>query len=351
MIVAWSNQIFHGDCLDVMRALPDGCCSLTFTSPPYEDCRLYKPLEFKAKGQGWVDWMIPRVVEMCRVTAGLVFINAAGKVRQFKYSPVVEWLVADLTRNHGIVCGPAPYVFHRVGIPGSGGPHYHRRDWEPVYSFALPQNLPPKWSDNTAMGHPPKWAPGGDMSHRLADGSRRDQWGGTGHASSGTGRRANGEHKTNGRPSHRFAEKVAAGAKVHTKNDADGMREQAYLPPTLANPGNKIEATYTADQVAELLGHEPGDVVQCVVGGGLMGSDYAHANEAPFPESLVEFFVRSFAPEGGLPVLDPFCGSGTVPAVCDKWGRKWLAIDARESQTELTRKRISNEGHGLLANT
>jgi hypothetical protein len=125
-----SYQLLHGDCLEVMRGMPTGHVSLCFTSPPYEDARTYG-VGFKLKGQGWVDWMAPRVVEMCRVTAGLVFVNAAGKVSKFRYSPVMEWLVADLTRVHGLVCGPAPYVFHRVGIPGSGGPHYHRRDWEP----------------------------------------------------------------------------------------------------------------------------------------------------------------------------------------------------------------------------
>lgn len=99
------------------------------------------------------------------------------------------------------------------------------------------------------------------------------------------------------------------------------------MPPVLANPGNVVTVT---------------------VGGGLMGSDLAHDNEAPFPESLVEFYVRSYAPEGGI-VLDPFVGSGTVPAVCDKWGRKWLGIDVRESQVKLATKRIKDEGHALFA--
>jgi len=196
-----TQQIHNADCLEWMRAQPDCLVDLTVTSPPYEDARTYG-IGFKLKGQAWVDWCIPRIVEMCRVTDGLVLFNAAGKVRQWKYSPVIEWLVADLTRLHGIVCGPAPYVFARAGIPGSGSTKYHRRDWEPVYAFAQPDRLPVKWSHNTAMGHVPKYGPGGAMSHRLKDGSRRDQWGGTGHATSGTGRKTNGEHKKNGRPSH-----------------------------------------------------------------------------------------------------------------------------------------------------
>lgn len=44
-----------------------------------------------------------------------------------------------------------------------------------------------------------------------------------------------------------------------------------------------------------------------------MGSDLAHDNEAPFPETLTDFFVESFCPPGGT-VLDIFCGSGTTLA-------------------------------------
>lgn len=153
-----SYELIHADCLHAMKAMADDSVDMTITSPPYTDQRTYG-IAFKLSGQGWVDWCAERIVEMCRVTAGIVFFNAAGPVRDFQYQPVVEWLVADLTRKHGIVCGPAPYVFHRVGIPGSGGPHYHRRDWEPIYCFAKPTSLPPRWSDNTATGHPPKWAP------------------------------------------------------------------------------------------------------------------------------------------------------------------------------------------------
>lgn len=70
-----------------------------------------------------------------------------------------------------------------------------------------------------------------------------------------------------------------------------------------------------------------------------MGSPLASLTEAPFPESLAEFFVRSFCPPGGV-VLDPFCGSGTTLAVAEKCGREWVGMDIRESQIELSKRRI-----------
>ena len=42
------------------------------------------------------------------------------------------------------------------------------------------------------------------------------------------------------------------------------------------------------------------------------------------PERLMERLVRASSRRGDL-VLDPFCGSGTVPAVCQRLGRRFLA--------------------------
>ena len=84
----------------------------------------------------------------------------------------------------------------------------------------------------------------------------------------------------------------------------------------------------------------PGNIIDCGAGGGgHMGSRFAHEGEAPFPETLAEFFVKSFCPPGGI-VMDPFCGSGTTLAVALKHGRKGIGIDIRESQVALTRRRL-----------
>lgn len=373
------GEIIAADCLKVLKGRKAGSVDMTLTSPPYEDARLYRPLEFTAAGQDWVEWMIPRVVEMCRVTAGLVFVNMAGKRRDWKYSPVVEWLVADLTRHHGIVCGPAPYVFYRVGIPGSGSKKYHRRDWEPVYAFALPQNVPPQFTDNTAMGHIPKWAPGGEFSNRTTNGTRVNQWGhpidsgatvvdpdgsvrsegtrpshklagrdkfGNAGATSGEGRNKDGQHKT-----RKLHKKWGEGGKFPETRNADAVHRRAAPledeEQAIADPGNVIQERYTAEQVAELLA-DPGDVVKCLVGGGVMGDDLCHDNEAPFPEYLAEFFVRSYCKEAGT-VLDPFCGSGTVCKVAERWGRNFIGIDAREEMASLTRRRLLEHGQPLFA--
>lgn len=99
----------------------------------------------------------------------------------------------------------------------------------------------------------------------------------------------------------------------------DGTRVNGgYTPPKLANPGN---------------------IIHCKVGGGLIGSRLAHENEAPFPERLAEFFVKSFCPPSGV-VLDPFVGSGTTVAVAKRFGRSFVGFDIRKDQIELTERRL-----------
>lgn len=296
-------RIFHGDCATL--PFDDKSIDLVFGSPPYEDARLYGELDFRLKGQEWVDWAVVRYQECLRVCKGLVAWVVESKTDDFEYGATPFLLMADLKRA-GVKLRNPP-IFHRVGICGSGGPDWLRNDYEPIVC-ASHGKLP--WSDNTAMGHPPKWAPGGAMSHRLSSGRRVNQWGG--HAKV-TERQKDGTTKVQPvKPSHRYATPSEAAR----RNGESG--NPGYEPPAIANPANVITGN---------------------VGKGHMGHALAHKNEAPFPEWLAEFFIRSFCPPGGI-VLDPFSGSGTTVSVALQHGRRGFGMDIRESQCELTLKRI-----------
>lgn len=301
------GAIIQGDCLEVMKGWPDGCVDLVFGSPPYEDRRTYG-IGFALRGQAWVDWMVDVVRTSLRTCRGLVAFVVEGKTEQYRYSCAPLLLIADLHRA-GVHLRKPP-VFHRVGIAGSGGPDWLRNDYEFIICATNGGRLP--WSDNTAMGHPPKWAPGGAMSHRTSSGARVNQWG---HplASGGTGGTKDDITSCAARPSHHLA-------REHTKRRGDGtMEKQSYIAPAMANPGN---------------------VVSVKVGGGVMGHRLCHENEAPFPEDLARFFIRSFCPPGGV-VVDTFSGSGTTASVCRQEGRRFIVMDVRGSQEALTHRRLA----------
>lgn len=267
--------------------LADRSVDLVFCSPPYEAARTYG-IDFALSGQDWVDWAVLGFKECLRVCRGLVCWVVEGRTKNYRYSCTPALLQADLHRDGVHLRHPAAYVRH--GIPGSGGPDWLKNRWETIVCATNGGKLP--WSDNTACGHPPIYGPGGEPSHRTVDGTRV--------------------------------------SKLQTRRKPDGERKRdgEFVFPKIANPGNWLEFP------------DDGIGIDCgAAGGGNIGSPLAHENEAPFPEKLVEFFVRSFCPPGGT-VLDPFAGSGTTLAVSIRNGRNAIGFDIRESQVELTGRRI-----------
>jgi hypothetical protein len=285
-------RVDQADCLEWFALQPADSLDLVFGSPPYEDARLY--LEdgddrgIARTRDEWVAWMVEVYRAALVPCKGLVAFVVEGRTKKYRWSASPALLMAALDAA-GIHLRKPP-VYHRVGIPGSGGPDWLRNDYEFVVCATRGGELP--WSENTAMGAPPKYDPGGEPSHRRQDGSRAN-------AQSGPATSAD-----RGNEGHHRA-RWAAGS--------------SYAPPDVANPGN---------------------VITCKVGGGNIGDKLAHENEAPFPEGLVKFFVRSFCPPEGV-VCDPFSGSGTTGAVAVSLGRRFRGCDVRKSQVALSRRRIA----------
>lgn len=287
-------RVEQGDCLGWFAAQPEDSIDLVFGSPPYEDARLYledgSDLGIALGTDAWVAWMVEVYRAALRCCTGLVAFVVEGRTKDYRWTASPALLMAAL-HNQGIHLRKPP-IYHRVGIPGSGGPDWLRNDYEFIICATRGGRMP--WSDNTAMGEPCVYEPGGDPSHRLQDGSRVNGEG-VGYASM--------DDRNNMGP-HRARQRAG----------------RVYEPPEIANPGN---------------------VIRCAVGGGNMGSRLSHENEAPFPESLAEFLVRSFCPPGGV-VCDPFSGSGTTGAVALHFGRRFVGCDLRESQVRISRRRMSN---------
>ncbi len=271
------GQIILGDALEELRKLPSRSVDLVMTSPPYENCRTYG-IDFNLEKQQWVDWLVPIVKESLRVCEGLVAFVVEGKTRHFSWSGTPVLLMADLIRA-GVTLRKPP-IYERDGIPGSGGPDWWKNRYEFVVCATNGGRL--AWSDNTACGHPPVFGPGGQMSYRGKDGSRVSQTKGGSTAPKVM------NWKNGDRP---------PGSKLHSKRRSNGAWQQVYIPPEKANPGNII------------------DCGPC--GGGKLGSDLAHENEAPFPEKLVEPFILSFCPPAYCHVCGCVVGFHNERRICD----------------------------------
>jgi len=58
------------------------------------------------------------------------------------------------------------------------------------------------------------------------------------------------------------------------------------------------------------------------------------------PEKLMERLVLASSQPGDV-VLDPFCGSGTVPVVCRRLGRRFVACEINAHYVELANRRLA----------
>lgn len=78
-----------------------------------------------------------------------------------------------------------------------------------------------------------------------------------------------------------------------------------------------------------------------------LGPDpYPLAHFATFPEALIEPCILAGSRPGDV-VLDPFFGSGTTGAVCERLGRNWIGIELSEQYAELARRRTAQRGFAL----
>lgn len=111
-------------------------------------------------------------------------------------------------------------------------------------------------------------------------------------------------------------ERLLEAGKVQIRSSADGAHRVRANSFTTRPPGripdNVISLSHTCvgqnayKSEARASGYEP--------------------HGAPFPESLVDMLVRYLTEEGML-VVDPFGGSQTTAAVCEKLRRRWISSE------------------------
>lgn len=82
----------------------------------------------------------------------------------------------------------------------------------------------------------------------------------------------------------------------------------------------------------------PRTVVYDPYGGGGNDKRFHHWGQ---DEKSARYYIDCFSAENDL-VLDPFCGGGTTPYVCQALNRRWIALDVDPRAVEITRSRIRN---------
>jgi DNA modification methylase len=230
----------------------------------------------------WIGWMLDVTVEALRVCVGPVLWVCAGTGAS-GYLPGPEGLVYRAQKAGIPTLRPCVWVSNKPPAIKT----WFTNTWEYVVAFG---EVP--YFDATQLSTPMKYTNGGAFRQRSRNGPRK---------------------KGSSYPQHKDRRTVPNDFGTPELNDKD-----AWI----------------------------GNLLRVPVGGGRMGHPLAHETEAPFPEGVVEPFIRTLCPPGGR-VLDVFSGSGTTVAVAEKLGRVGYGVDIRESQCRLGERRLADIAPGL----
>lgn len=310
----WLNKVHHGDCLEVLRLIPDKTIQCCITSPPYWSLRDYKidgQLGLERTPEEYVIKMVEAFREVRRVLKndGTLWLNLgdsyAGSWGDSGHRP-------ERSGNLGHQRKKSTKWFERHGHPQAGNP-----------PAANVPGLKPK----DLCGIP--W--------RVAFALQADGW---------WLRQDIIWHKPNPMPesvkdrctkAHEYIFLLAKSRKYYCNMEA--IKE----PATKGAAGSTFNTGKTAiHQLRRASNKERKDSgldrnkrsVWAVTTKPFKGAHFA-----TFPPDLIEPCVLAGCPEGGT-VLDPFIGSGTTAIVAESHGRKWIGIDLSEDYCEMAQKRI-----------
>jgi len=127
------DKIIQGECLDVLRTLPDACFDLIFTSPPYADNRkkTYQGIPI----EGYVEWFLPISAELRRVLKpeGSFILNIKERAVHGERQTYVLELILGM-KSQGWLW-TEEYIWHKKNCYPGKWPNRFRDAWERCLHF------------------------------------------------------------------------------------------------------------------------------------------------------------------------------------------------------------------------
>ena len=281
------NEIYYGDCMELSKQLPNDFVDLVVTSPPYADTLSYGEKINTFHVDNYADWFLPLFHEATRFLkpTGSFILNISDKVFSKKRSIYVFDLICRIERETGL-CLHDRYVWAKTnGIPSGAAPRRLDDKLEFIFHFVR--------KEINKKGEYKKTP----ESFKADIDSLREPY-------------AEISLK-------RFKSSISYNKKV----DEKGI---ATLDDKKRSPNEK--------------GKIPSTVMKFNGAGTLRSTGSKHP--APFHPDLPKWFMEWLTTENDV-VLDPFIGSGTVAAVCQEMGRKYIGFELNENYKPLIEERLS----------
>lgn len=323
------NEYRIGDCLEVLRTLPDGFANTCVTSPPYWQLRNYGvtgQIGLEETPEAYVERMVEVFREVRRVLRddGTLWLNLGD-------SYAGSW--GNQGRKEG----------RGTQRPVNAGMKTTVSDGRYPSKKSKTGNIP------RGSGLKPKDLVG--IPWMVAFALRADGW---------YLRSDIIWHKTNPMPesikdrptkAHEYLFLLSKSARYYY--DAAAIRVPCAAK-TLSHKGKgraagKIESQDPLGNVASgnwtrANGPRIGNVlVNRKTIWACSSTSYVGEHMATYPPDLIKPCISAGCPEGGL-VLDPFFGSGTTGMVAESLGRQWFGIELNPEYEHLIRERTSQRG-------
>lgn len=322
-------QIITGDALEILRQLPDGCCSMCVTSPPYYGLR-----DYGADGQigqeetpeEYVDRLVEVFREVRRVLSddGTLWLNIGdcyagsgkGRMRDGTHSQKGQNIESYGQKSGKLKRAPTAGAIKRkdlFGIPWllafalrTDG-WYLRSDiiWE------KPNAMPESVKDRPTRAHEYIFLLS-KSQHYYYDAEAVKEPAVGFYNAAPAGSRGNARRRGNSRTFR------GGGAYTHSQaadNSANVERQSHGLVPNETGKRNRRSVWKVATR------------------------PYKGAHFATFPEELVRPCILAGSRTGDT-VLDPFAGSGTTGAVAVKEGRHFIGIEINPTYSKMSEQRI-----------
>jgi DNA modification methylase len=347
-MIDWLNKCHFGDCLDVLRGMPDGIVNTCVTSPPYFGLRDYGhfgQIGLEATPDEFVSKLVEVFREVRRVLRddGTLWVNMgdsyasklngpAGTGGHKGEAPHVAVRTAHARRSSSIPAG----LKHKdlMGVPWMlafalrADGWYLRQD----IIWAKPNPMPESVTDRCTKSHEYIFLPSKSPSYYCDMVAIKEQAvadhapGNHTHKGATAYEQEDGEHHRTKFGLVAYAQRQRSARESFKR---DGSKRAEVMPGQ--SVGTHRNERKDSDWPLDTRNKRSVWTVST--------KPYKGAHFATFPTDLIEPCILAGAPAGGV-VLDVFGGSGTTAQVAQALGRNWILIELNEAYAPLIEDRI-----------
>lgn len=289
------SKIVIGDCIDLIKELPNNSIDLVITSPPYSDILNYGKEVSINKPSDYCDWIMPLFHEIWRVLKphGSFILNINDKCEAGYRSTYIYDLISRNNKETELKLYDT-YIWHKKnGIP-NGSLKRFRNTTEFIFHFCKDAKKMRFYMDRVLR----------EPTENTKSRYKYDMTNGQGEVKDG----------------------VRIKKKVKVRNGKMKVDESEFQDndftlrdiPDLVRPDNVFRFSTAAAARDNLIKHP-----------------------APFHKELPLYFINLLTDRDDT-VLDPFSGIGTTGMACKELMRNYLGFELNEKYADWSKTRLNN---------